>query len=44
MKHQDLLNKLTLEEKAALLGGKGEWQTWDIPSPPTWRRAYFASG
>ena len=31
MKHQDLLNKLTLEEKAALLGGKGEWQTWDIP-------------
>ena len=31
MKHQDLVEKLTLEEKAALLGGKGEWQTWDIP-------------
>ena len=27
MKHQALIDKLTLEEKAALLGGKGEWQT-----------------
>lgn len=30
---------MTLEEKAALLSGKGEWQTWDfdrlgIPSLP----------
>ena len=31
MKHQDLINKMTLEEKAAFLGGKGEWQTWDFP-------------
>lgn len=37
MKHEELINKMTLEEKAALLSGKGEWQTWnlerlDIPS------------
>ena len=25
MKHKDLIDQLTLEEKAALLGGKGEW-------------------
>ena len=31
MKHQDLIDKMTLEEKAAFLGGKGEWQTWDFP-------------
>ena len=31
MKYQDLINKMTLEEKAAFLGGKGEWQTWDFP-------------
>lgn len=31
MKHQDLIEKLTLEEKAALLGGKGEWDSRDIP-------------
>ena len=31
MKHQDLIRKLTLEEKAALLGGKGEWDSRDIP-------------
>nr|WP_294493354.1 glycoside hydrolase family 3 C-terminal domain-containing protein [uncultured Mediterraneibacter sp.] len=31
MKHQDMIEKMTLEEKAALLSGKGEWQTWDIP-------------
>ena len=30
MKHQDLINKMTIEEKAALLSGKGEWQTWNI--------------
>ncbi|MCD7814963.1 MAG: glycoside hydrolase family 3 C-terminal domain-containing protein [Lachnospiraceae bacterium] len=27
----DLLKNLTLEEKAALLGGKNEWETHDIP-------------
>lgn len=37
MKHQNIIEKMTLEEKAALLSGKGEWQTWnldrlDIPS------------
>lgn len=26
-----MIEKMTLEEKAALLSGKGEWQTWDIP-------------
>ena len=31
MKHQDLIDQLTLEEKAALLGGKGEWDSRDIP-------------
>lgn len=31
MEYQDLLDKMTLEEKAALLSGKGEWQTWDFP-------------
>ena len=31
MKHQDLLNKMTLEEKAAILSGKNEWQSRDIP-------------
>ncbi|MCD7885271.1 MAG: glycoside hydrolase family 3 C-terminal domain-containing protein [Lachnospiraceae bacterium] len=30
-KIKDLLNKLTLEEKAALLEGKSEWETHDIP-------------
>ena len=30
VKHQDLINKMTIEEKAALLSGKGEWQTWNI--------------
>lgn len=37
MRHKELRMKMTLEEKAALLSGKGEWQTWnldrlDIPS------------
>lgn len=31
MKHKDLIEKMTLEEKAAILGGQGEWQTWPIP-------------
>ena len=31
MKHQNLIDQLTLEEKAALLGGKGEWDSRDIP-------------
>lgn len=31
MKHQKLISKLTLEEKAALLGGKGEWDSRNIP-------------
>ena len=31
MKHKELIAKLTLEEKAALLGGKGEWDSRDIP-------------
>ena len=30
MKHQDLISKMTLEEKAALLSGKGEWETRDF--------------
>lgn len=30
MKHQELIQRMTLEEKAALLSGKGEWQTWNI--------------
>ncbi len=31
MKHGEIIKKLTLEEKAALLGGKGEWDSRDIP-------------
>lgn len=31
MKHQDIIEKMTLEEKAAFLSGKGEWDTRDIP-------------
>lgn len=30
MKHEKLIKEMTLEEKAALLSGKGEWQTWDL--------------
>lgn len=30
MKHKKLINKMRLEEKAALLSGKGEWQTWNF--------------
>lgn len=37
MKHSDIIKNMTLEEKALLLSGKNEWQTWnldrhDIPS------------
>lgn len=31
MKHQDLVEKMTLEEKAAFLSGKNVWQTRDFP-------------
>ena len=31
MELQELINKLTLEEKAVLLQGKTCWTTWDIP-------------
>lgn len=31
MKHFDIIQGMTLEEKAALLSGKGEWDTRDIP-------------
>ncbi|MGX8687893.1 MAG: glycoside hydrolase family 3 protein, partial [bacterium] len=31
MKHKDIVDRMTLEEKAAFMGGKGEWQTWDFP-------------
>lgn len=31
MKHQDIIDKMTIEEKAAFLSGKGEWDTRDIP-------------
>ncbi|MDD3361210.1 MAG: glycoside hydrolase family 3 C-terminal domain-containing protein [Hespellia sp.] len=31
MKYQDLINKMTLEEKAAFLSGKNEWQSRDLP-------------
>ncbi len=31
MKHQDIISKMTLKEKAAFLNGQNEWQTWDFP-------------
>lgn len=31
MKRYNMVNKMTLEEKAALLSGKNEWQSRDIP-------------
>lgn len=31
MKHEELINKLTLEEKASLTSGKDFWQTMNIP-------------
>ncbi len=30
MKYREKIRQMTLEEKAALLSGKGEWQTWNI--------------
>lgn len=30
MKYKELIGKMTLEEKAAILSGKGEWQTWNF--------------
>ena len=30
MKHEELIKKMTLEEKAAILGGRSEWDTWPI--------------
>lgn len=30
MKHQNIIEKMTLEEKAAFLSGKNEWQSRDI--------------
>ncbi|SFG68306.1 beta-glucosidase [Lachnospiraceae bacterium C7] len=32
MKHQNIVSKMTLEEKAAFLSGAGEWQTREIKS------------
>lgn len=32
MKHEELINKMTLDEKASLLSGKNFWETMDIPS------------
>lgn len=31
MKHQELIQKMSLEERAAILSGKNEWQTRGIP-------------
>lgn len=31
MRHQDIIDKMTLEEKAAFLSGKNVWQTYDFP-------------
>ena len=30
LKNSEIIQKMTLEEKAALLSGKGEWQTWNF--------------
>lgn len=30
MKYKEIIEKMTLEEKAAFLSGKGEWQTWNF--------------
>ena len=30
MEYRKIIGKMTLEEKAALLSGKNEWQTWEI--------------
>lgn len=31
MEVKDIIAKLTIEEKAALLSGQNEWESWDIP-------------
>ncbi len=31
MKHADILSKMTIEEKAAFLSGKSEWESWNFP-------------
>ena len=31
MKHQDIISKLTIEQKCALLSGKNTWQTQAYP-------------
>lgn len=31
LKHQDIISQMTVEEKAAFLSGKNEWQSRDIP-------------
>ena len=31
MKHKDIVSQMTLEEKAAFLGGAGEWSTYAFP-------------
>lgn len=31
MKHQEIIEKMTLEEKASMMSGKGFWDTVDIP-------------
>lgn len=30
MKHSDIIEKMTIEEKAAILSGKNVWQSWNI--------------
>lgn len=30
MKHESIINKLTLHQKALLMSGKGHWTTWDF--------------
>ena len=31
MRHKEIIEKMTLKEKAAFLSGKNEWETRDIP-------------
>ena len=30
MKHADIVNRMTAEEKAAFLSGKSEWESWNF--------------
>ena len=32
VKYQNIIEKMTIEQKAAFLQGKGEWQTWEFDS------------